>query len=769
MSAALDVRECADEWRQGGADARRGAKTPRKQWVCAPFLCGSRGLVRTNAEFLSREPAGLKPDPFAWLGGVLVTLLSVIFCLISGPSLAGERVLLVGADGGRVDLRPLVTFLRDPTRQMSAKDLIGHVAEFSPLPEVPGEEAVNFGYDSAAIWLRIILQRDPRYDPRAPSGPWLLGVGYPGLDRVSLHWQDARGVWLNLETGDHVPLSQRPLKHRNLLLPIELEAGAPQVFFLRVQSEGNLTIPLTLWSERALAEGDRVSYTWHAFYFGALLALLVYNLMLYFAVGERAYLAYVLMVLGMGLGQAALTGFGALWLWPEAVVLGDRMLPLSFALCGFAGAIFTRQFLDLNRLHPASDRLVLGSAALFASQLLLGFWMPYSPLAMIVSASGLGFAVLAVVLAVRCLILGQPAARLFLVGWLMLLIGVGVMSLRNFGLLPTTWLTTHLMQIGSLAEMLLLAMAFADRINTLRAQRDAANAASVEADRRLLSTLRDWGSALEGQVSERTQELSIANERLQQSEAQERRLREEQQHFIAMIAHEIRTPLAVIKAATQSLRELDGDQLPERLKRHDRIDRAIYRVGVLLDVALAQDRTSMSEWALDVAEIDLETLTYDLCGLIPAGEESRLKITVLRPLPKVQGDMKMLRVVGINLLENALKYSDPLSPVEVRLQKQIREGVVGVTWTFEDQGPGIPRGLEEKIFEKYFRAISGCGKPGLGIGLFLARFICERHGGHLGLSVLQAEKGASFEVWLPLRHVDSGGGLAQTRDSAVKT
>lgn len=146
-----------------------------------------------------------------------------------------------------------------------------------------------------------------------------------------------------------------------------------------------------------------------------------------------------------------------------------------------------------------------------------------------------------------------------------------------------------------------------------------------------------------------------------------------------------------------------------------------------------------------------------------------MKITVLRPLPKVQGDMKMLRVVGINLLENALKYSDPLSPVEVRLQKQIREGVVGVTWTFEDQGPGIPRGLEEKIFEKYFRAISGCGKPGLGIGLFLARFICERHGGHLGLGVLQAEKGASFEVWLPLRHVDSGGGLAQTRDSAVKT
>lgn len=170
---------------------------------------------------------------------------------------------------------------------------------------------------------------------------------------------------------------------------------------------------------------------------------------------------------------------------------------------------------------------------------------------------------------------------------------------------------------------------------------------------------------------------------------------------------------------------------------------------------------------MDCADVDLEELSWGLCGLIPANEEFRVRIAVVRPLPKVQGDLKMLRVVGINLLENALKYSDPLEPVEVKLESQVREGVDGVMWTFKDHGPGIPHGLEDRIFEKYFRAMSGYGKPGLGIGLFLARFICERHGGRLELGSIQPELGASFEVWLPLNSAPSGSGAVSTRGSTV--
>lgn len=696
----------------------------------------------------------------AIMRALVLLLLWAACCAATGASMASgqqvrasEGVVRVGEGVGQIDLRPASTFFRDPTRLRRVDDVVALADRFAPLPDVPPGQSVNLGYDKAAIWLRFTLELDADADgggARRRAGPWLLELGYPSLDRVSLHWQDAAGQWQSAETGDRIPQSQRPLMHHSLLLPVELEPGVPQTFFLRVQSEGNLTIPLTLWTERALAEADRGAYLWHAAYFGALLALLIYNLMLYFAVRERVYLAYVAMVLGMGLGQAALTGFGSRWLWPEAVVLGDRMLPMAFALCGLAGALFTRLFLDLQRSHPRGDRLVIAIAVLFGGQLVFGFWLPYAWRAMIVSATGLGFAVLAVALGGRCLAEGQRAARFFLIGWLLLLLGVAVMALRNFALLPTNWLTSHLMQIGSLVEMLLLAIALADRINSLRAEMDRAHVASAEADRRLVSTLRDWGKALEQQVSERTRDLSVANTRLQQSEAQERRLREEQQHFIAMIAHEIRTPLAVIQAATQSLRELEGGSALERLKRYDRIGRAMQRVGVLLDVALAQDRTSVAEWTMDCAEVDLEALSHELCELIPASDQFRVKVTVARPLPELLGDVKMLRVAGVNLLENALKYSDPLAPVHIALEAHVRDGVEGVLWAFEDSGPGIPPGSEEKIFEKYFRAKGGYGKPGLGIGLFLARFICERHGGWLGLSSPQPEQGARFEIWLPL-------------------
>ncbi len=670
---------------------------------------------------------------------------------------SAEGVVRVGPDTTQVELEAATRYLRDPTRLRRIDEVAAADGQFLPLPVTAAGQSANFGYIKDAIWLRFeVLREEASAGVAVASGdPWVVEIAYPTIDHATLYWMDGSGEWQSAETGDHLPQSLRALRHFNLLLPLALPPGEPRVFYLRLQSEGNLTAPLKLWSARALADADRGVLTWHAAYFGALVALLIYNLILYLTVREKAYLTYVMMVLGMGLAQAAMTGFGGLWLWPEAGLLADRILPLGFALCGLGGALFTRLFLELQRGPQARDRLVIATALMFGGLLVFGLWLPYESLAILISATGLAFSMLAVVLGMLCLAEGQRAARFFLISWLILLLGVGVMALRNFALLPTNWLTSHLMQIGSLLEMLLLAIALADRINSLRAEMDRAHLASAEANQRLVSTLRDWGAALKQEVAERTKALRTANERLAHSEERERHLREEQGHFLGMISHEIRTPLAIIQAASQSLRELEGGSPLERLKRYDRMERAMQRVNVLIDLALAQDRTNVSEWAMDCTEIDLEALSHELCGLISASDEFRVKLTVQRPLPCVLGDVKMLRVVGINLLENALKYSDPLSPVNVMLGFDSQDGVEGIRWTFQDMGPGIPSGLEEKIFEKYFRAMGGYGKPGLGVGLFLARYICERHGGCLRLAGKQPDQGTSFEVWLPLNAVQA--------------
>ncbi len=611
---------------------------------------------------------------------------------------------------------------------------------------VRGGQSVNLGYDSAVVWIRLPLQV-------AADAPrtWLLEVGSPTLDHVTLYRQDVSGRWLRVQSGDHVPRSERPHPHQSLVFPVDLEPGRDEVLFLRIESEGSLAISMSFWQPMALMKEDQLRYAWQALYFGALLALLTYNLMLFIAIRDPLYLTYSLMVLGMGVGLLGMKGFGSLLIWGDAVIPDNLAFPIALAVSGLAGALFARRFLDSRRRAPRLDGVVRVLTVLFAAEALLGPWLPYAFLARLVSATGLCFSVIAVLLAILSLMEGQRSARFFLAGWLFLLVGVGVTALRNFGWLPINEITDNIMQIGSGLEMLLLSLALADRINSLRQEKDLANAEAVGAERRLVETLRDWGTALEHEVVRQTRELRAANQRLAESESLERRGREEQSHFIAMIAHDIRTPLAIIKAAVQSLQDMDAVPPPlEREKRYQRIERALQRLNALLEIALMQDRTNVDDWRMELADIDVPALIVELSRMLGSADEGRLCFRFAPQLPKLKGDARMLRVMLINLVENALKYSPKEAPIYIETALGEVAGVPGLFIQVIDCGPGIPEGQEEMIFQKYFRSADVAGQPGLGIGLFLARFICTRHGGRLEVVPRPAGAGACLEAWLPL-------------------
>jgi signal transduction histidine kinase len=113
-------------------------------------------------------------------------------------------------------------------------------------------------------------------------------------------------------------------------------------------------------------------------------------------------------------------------------------------------------------------------------------------------------------------------------------------------------------------------------------------------------------------------------------------------------------------------------------------------------------------------------------------------------VPSVRGDRERLRQVLRNLLENAVKYSPAGEAVDVRARAE--DGRVLVT--VEDSGPGIPAEQHGLIFERFGRANVGLGKPGTGLGLFIARSIAEAHGGRLSVASTPGQ-GATFTLELP--------------------
>ncbi len=446
----------------------------------------------------------------AWLRRVLLALAWALPAL-AAP--AQDAAVELGADG-ETPLAGRLEFFEDPSRRLHLAAVMaqGEAGRFQPLP---AEADANFGYSASAFWLRFRVALQPGAAPDR-----LLEIAFPSLDDIRVFAPAPGGGYALQQAGDLRPFSERPYAHRNFVFPLHLSPGAPQTIYLRVASEGSLTVPATLWTAPSLHRADQGSYALLAVYFGMLLALMVYNLLLYLSLHDRLFLAYVAFVACMAVGQASFEGLGNQFLWPGWPAWGNVALPVGMAMTGLSGAVFTRTFLTTRLIAPALDRTLLALAAAFAFAALSPAILPYRYAAIATSLTGIVFAVAATLAGIVCLRRGHLGARYFLLAWTLLLAGVAVLALRNLAVLPTNWLTTYSMQIGSALEMLLLSFALGDRINAMRGEKELAQSAALQAKQELVDGLRRNEVDLAARVDERTRALADANARLMAHEQQ---------------------------------------------------------------------------------------------------------------------------------------------------------------------------------------------------------------------------------------------------------
>lgn len=420
------------------------------------------------------------------------------------PVQANDRTLtLRDGDLAAVPLRPYLSLLRDPTGQLDLASVRAQQHRFESLP--PGS-GLNLSYSADTIWLHLRLRSDS-----SGSGPWLVEFDYASLDHADLYLDTGEVQ----KAGDRIPFSARPSVHRNPLFRIALAPGTERDFYWRVRSEGSLTINPTLWPAETFARHSQHAYAAHAFYFGMLVALASYNLLLFAVLRERVYLLYVSFVLAVGIGIASIYGLAAEFLWPESVDWSNRALVVAFAFSGVVGPLFTRDFLGTNKAAPTWHRWLGIAAIVHFGMMLVGLLAPMRIGMQLMSLTTIVNCTLMWGVGFFCLRRGVPGARLFVLSWAMLLLGGILMGLRNFGLLPTNPATLYAMEIGSALEMLLLSFALAARFEQIKTERALAQAEALRAQQALVSSLQRQERELEQRVAERTEALAAANARLQ--------------------------------------------------------------------------------------------------------------------------------------------------------------------------------------------------------------------------------------------------------------
>jgi signal transduction histidine kinase/ActR/RegA family two-component response regulator len=263
-------------------------------------------------------------------------------------------------------------------------------------------------------------------------------------------------------------------------------------------------------------------------------------------------------------------------------------------------------------------------------------------------------------------------------------------------------------------------------------------------------------------ITERTAELSRANNELQREVEERRRVEAERtaaldrerdanrlkDEFLATLSHELRTPLNAVLGWTRVLRNMRAEPAMQA-RALESIERNAQAQARLIEDLLEVSRIVTGKLRLQVREIDLAMIVDAAVDIVqPAATAKQLEVSVqvgVRPA-MTAGDPDRLQQVVWNLLSNAVKFTAPGGRVAVRLE---RDG--GYRLTVEDNGAGIDARFLPFVFEPFRQADGTASREhgGLGLGLAIAKQLVELHGGTIDARSAGKGTGAQFEVVLP--------------------
>ena len=234
--------------------------------------------------------------------------------------------------------------------------------------------------------------------------------------------------------------------------------------------------------------------------------------------------------------------------------------------------------------------------------------------------------------------------------------------------------------------------------------------------------------------------------------SERRELERRKDEFIGMASHEMKTPVTALKGFTQLLQR--------RLKNHDdadalhfltRMDQQIDRLTTLIRDMLDLSKIQNGQLEYRMGVFDLTELVQEIIENVQETAQTHRIILEKTVVAQINGDRDRIGQVLINLLTNAIKYSKDADKVVVRMATHAGNVRVSV----QDFGIGISEAHQEKIFERFYQANEHGGKSssGLGIGLYIAHKIIERHQGRIWVKSRKGE-GSTFFFQLPLQPSD---------------
>ena len=640
----------------------------------------------------------------------LIRSLLFLFALIPFNGWAMPEAMVVTENTEQMNLATISDYLEDPDGLLNIQDLEKpEIAnQFRPVDN----HELSSGIARTVVWLRFELKYISFMGESV--GEWLVEVGYPALDLVTLYTKDSWGDFQEFHTGDKYPFGIRDVAHPSFLFPIELLSGDVTRFYLRVETSGSLQVPLKLWTPLAYLEKTNKVDTVFGVVYGVLLVMVVYHLLLFIRRQDGCYLYYALFVSGFLIYFLAVNGTGQAFLWPDYPMVNSAA-PFFMSLSSVAGLMFTQAFLDLQHKSQVVSRLftvlLLGGLLIVP----MSFMLPLSEASSLVIAQVQVCLLITIFAAIYCLFRKPESSTvLFLAAFICQLAGATFYAIVLKGVVGGAEFTRIIIPVVMTLVAILLALAIARKHDQFREQEGA-------------------------EEKERVRLLDKDNQRLIEATG----IKNE---FLRAVADKLATPVETLNRALEKV-SIENKNESLRYARE-----SAQLVSDIVEKLVSLNEVQPSSLCVMKVPFNVRRQVQLLEEKFRVGCDQKgilLEFHIDDSVPEnLYGDSRKIFKVAANVLDNAVKYTDDGFIVfAARTEDHPEKDRVWLHLTVEDSGIGIQPGQDKNIYQAFEQPIADKqgNHGGVGLGLSVCRQLVHSMGGSI-THTPGPKSGTCFEI-----------------------
>jgi signal transduction histidine kinase len=612
-------------------------------------------------------------------------LLALVLCLVAPP-----------AEGAGHDHVVELAHIADMDRTHGLDD----VRRLSPRPFDGG---IALGYSAGAHWIRVVVR------PADDGAPLKLRIRPQDLDRIELFDPDAGSEAVAIRGDQHPPPADfhRALHHFFVVQPRQPSSE----YWLRVESTSALTLIIDALRQKDFHDRSQTTEYLYLVHVGILVCFTVWGAILLAAQRDALTLSFVV-------SQPAAIALALCWSGFLRLVAGDVMPPDMLDWLGSTAVLLatctTLVFHALLLRSLGATRLaaglVMGAGAVsFLALLMHVAGATRDALALNMNMAFFGPPMMlaaAIHTAVRlrgCWPAGNPPAPVMLGFYAIHAALLVPLSLAHLGAAPATIVTLH----GAAIHGLLNGVAMMALLQ-LRAQR----------------------------MQRGRLRLAYRQKRLRHAIARQRAALEERGQLVTMLAHEIKSPLSVLRMCL-------GARERSAVAR-ERAERAIADIDLVVERCTRALDFDGGGAPPQLADCDAVS---EILGIPAARQDAERILLKAESVPHLRTDRCMFRTIVSNLLDNALKYGRPDRPVLVEVRPCHRKDRMGLSVTVTNEVGRCGTPDEARLFTKFYRAPGAHSTAGAGIGLYLSNSFSRLLGGELAYR--SSPRQVSFTLWIP--------------------